>query len=247
MESDLIFTPSLKATPSVVIDILVEHVPVEPPPNVPMTPNLRPQLALPPCIILSPQERRIHAPRLLRLTRASVPERLPAKMRPQRPGLLLGQVPPHALEERHAEPRLPAAEDAVRRRPARAGRDDLEGLADVDDECARDGGDVDPVAARVEDLEAPYARWGGLEEEGPPAGGVLVRADALGARGGGGVVDELEAVLVREEGEEGGSGGEGEGLGDEEEEAGAEGGQLGDVGLDDGAEGWVGGRPLRVS
>lgn len=62
-------------------------------------------------------------------------------------------------------------------------RDDLEGLPDVDDEGARDGGDVDPVAGLVEGLEPFYLRRGVFQEEGPPAGGVFVRASALYCRG----------------------------------------------------------------
>lgn len=67
----------------------------------------------------------------------------------------------------------------MRGRAAHAVRDDLEGLPDVDDEGARDGGDVDPLAVPVEGLQALDLGRGGLQEEGPPAGGVFVWADAL--------------------------------------------------------------------
>ncbi|CAH0048194.1 unnamed protein product [Clonostachys solani] len=107
--------------------------------------------------------------------------------------------------ERHAEPLQRTAKHAMRRRLAHAVRDHLERLADVNDQRARDHGDVHPAAALVQHLEPLDVRGRGLEEERPPPGAVLVRsyALALGAwilkrR----VVDELEAVLVREEWEE---------------------------------------------
>lgn len=44
----------------IIIDIFIIYICVISPPIRPMTPNLSPQLSLPPSIILSPQERRVN-------------------------------------------------------------------------------------------------------------------------------------------------------------------------------------------
>lgn len=70
-----------------------------------------------------------------------------------------------------------------------------------------------------------------------------MRADTLAVTGG--IVDELQAVLVGEERLECGWG-QGEGFGDDGEEAFSEGCELGNVSLYDWAQLRIGGRPLGV-
>ncbi|QSS61568.1 hypothetical protein I7I51_03745 [Histoplasma capsulatum] len=97
-------------TPSIVINVHLKNLPVKAPPNILMTPHLRPQLRLTLRIILPLQKRRINLPLFLRLlttttTTTAAQQTNLQKLVPQPPHrLIFRQIPPHPLEKRHAKP-----------------------------------------------------------------------------------------------------------------------------------------------
>ena len=59
----------------IVTDILVKHITIKPLSNIPMAPNLGPQLAFPPCIILAFQKCRVNLPPFAWFSSAILPLR----------------------------------------------------------------------------------------------------------------------------------------------------------------------------
>jgi hypothetical protein len=152
------------------LHILLVYIRVELFPVLPVTANLGPQLRLAPSIISAAQKGRIDQPALGGLLSHSRIER--RKMGPEDLRFVLRETPPHALEKRHRVTlsRASREEDPVRRRLADAVRDDLERLANVDDQRPGLGRHVDPLAGLVERLQSRDLWRGGLEEECPPTG-----------------------------------------------------------------------------
>jgi hypothetical protein len=101
-----------------------------------------------PSIVPAPQKRRVDHLTLLRLTRLPL---LWIKMRPWTLQLIFDGVKPSALKERDAISIILSRRQqyAMRCSFADAICDDFEFLAHVNDECARDCGDVNPLTRFV--------------------------------------------------------------------------------------------------
>ncbi|KAJ3559554.1 hypothetical protein NPX13_g9516 [Xylaria arbuscula] len=151
---------------NIIIYILLIHLAVEFLAILTMAAHLCPQLRFAPGIVLTPQKGRVDLATFARL----IPYHACEVGLQRAHGLCFRQVPPDALEERHAEPLTMAREDPVRRRLAQPTGDNLKSLPNVHDKSPFLDGYVDPRPGFVKDLETFNFRGRGLQEEGPPPG-----------------------------------------------------------------------------